>query len=78
MPVPLRESRVGEFEALLVKEAVADVAPVACGVKVAVNCLLCPAAIVTGKVMPVIVNSELFTFTDETVTLVPLAFSCIV
>ena len=32
VPVPLRESTVGELEALLVNDAVPEEAPVACGV----------------------------------------------
>ena len=75
MPVPPRESTVGEPEALLANEAVPDAAPVACGVKVTVNCRLLPAAIVVGNEMPLSVNSELLRFAEDTVTLVPVALS---
>jgi hypothetical protein len=37
VPVPVRVSVAGEFEALLTNDKVPEVAPLACGVKVTVN-----------------------------------------
>jgi len=75
VPVPPKESTVGELEALLTKEAVPEVAPVACGVKVTVNGKLLPAVMVVGKEMPLKVNSELLRFAAVTVTFTPVALS---
>jgi len=75
VPVPPKESTVGEFEALLTNEAVPEAAPVACGVNVTVNGKLLPAVMVVGKEMPLRVNSELLRLTEETVTLAPVALS---
>jgi len=75
VPVPPKESTVGELEALLVNEAVPEAAPVACGVNVTMNCRLLPAAMVAGNEMPLSVNSELLTLADEIVTLAPAALS---
>ncbi len=75
VPVPLKESTVGELEALLTNEAVPETAPVACGVNVAVTCKVLPAVRVAGTVMPLNVNSELLRLTEEIVTLAPVALS---
>src|SRR5208282_1828981 len=64
---------VGEFEALLENDKVAEVAPLACGVKVTVKAVDCPAGIVTGSEIPESTNSPLFRLADETVTDAPLA-----
>ena len=64
---------MGEFEALLVKDNEAEVAPLADGVKVTVNGLDWPAGIVTGSEIPESTNSPLLRLADETVTEAPLA-----
>ena len=61
--------------ALLTNVIVPDAAPLLCGVKVTVNCVLCPALMVTGKEIPLSVNSALLEVADVTVTLDPLAVS---
>lgn len=76
MPVPVNEDEVGEFEALLVNDALAEAAPVPVGVNVTVNDTGVPTLTVTGNVKPVIANSAAFVplkLTDETVTLALLA-----
>lgn len=73
MPLPVNASAMGEVEALLTKEALADAAPLLCGVKVTVNDLLWPAAMVKGKASPLRANSEVLTEAEETVTLEPEA-----
>jgi hypothetical protein len=64
---------VGEFEALLVNDNVAEVAPLACGVNVTVNVADCPAVIVFGSEIPESTNSLLLRLAEETVTDAPLA-----
>jgi hypothetical protein len=64
---------VGAFEALLVMERTAVAVPEVCGANVRVNGTLCPAAIVSGKEIPVSENSTSLTLADETITLAPLA-----
>jgi hypothetical protein len=66
-------STVGEFETLLANDRDAEVAPLACGVKVTVKVADCPAAIVAGSEMPESTNSLLLRPADETVTEAPLA-----
>lgn len=68
VPVPLSDSAVGAFVALLVKVRLADAVPVADGVKVTVNPSDCPAARVTGKLIPESTNSLLLLLADDTVT----------
>ena len=75
VPVPVSDSLVGEFVALLMNEAVADAAPLACGVNVTVNDLLPPAEMVKGNESPLRANSEVLTLAEDTVTLAPVAFS---
>jgi hypothetical protein len=48
-PVPVNDSIVGEFEALLANDMLPDATPVAEGVKVTVNCTCWPAGIVMGN-----------------------------
>ena len=72
VPSPLKESMLGELDALLTKDAVAEVVPLACGVNVAVNGTLCPAETVSGREMPLTANSELLSATELRVTLVVL------
>jgi hypothetical protein len=76
VPVPVNEDEVGEFDALLVNDALAEAAPVPVGVNVTVNETGVPTVTVTGNVKPVMANSVGFVplnATDETVTLAPLA-----
>ena len=73
MPVSVTE--VGEFEALLSKEAFAEANPLFCGVNVTVKVKLWPAVIVAGKEIPLTTNSELPKSTEETTTLAPVALS---
>jgi len=47
--------------------------PEDCGEKVTVTGTLCPAAIVTGREIPVSENSAVLRLADETVTLAPVA-----
>ena len=47
----------------------ADAVPVVVGAKVNVNGMLCPDAIVTGRLSPPVVNAALLELTEETVTL---------
>jgi hypothetical protein len=74
-PVPVADSARDESEALLENKILADVLPLTCGANVSVKGTLCPAAIVTGNVMPLNANSELLELAEETVTLEPLALS---
>ena len=73
IPLPVRDCRVGVLEALLAKLKLADAAPEACGVKVTVNGVELPAAIVTGREIPLSANSVLLKPAEETVTLAPVA-----
>jgi len=73
-PVPVKVS-AAEFEALLINELIAEALPDICGVNVSVNGTLCPAAIVSGKAIPLSENSALVTVTADTLTLDPLALS---
>lgn len=70
-PLPVRDSVA--FEALLANERVADAVPLLCGVKATEYDTLCPAAIVTGKDMPLRANSELLLLAEVMVTLAPPA-----
>ena len=73
VPVPVRDSAVGEPEALLAKLSDALAVPLAFGVKVTANGTDCPACIVAGRLIPNSANSELLLVPDETVTEAPLA-----
>ena len=73
-PVPVKVSAT-EFEALLVNELIAEALPDICGVNVSVNGTLCPAAIASGKVIPLSENSALVTMAEDTLTLDPEALS---
>lgn len=66
---------MGEFDALLTKDAVIEARPLVCGVKATVKFTLCPAAIVTGNERPLMENSEPPRLTEDTVTLDPVAES---
>jgi hypothetical protein len=69
IPVPDNDSVA--CDATPVKVRFADAPPADCGVKMAVNDTLLPAAIVTGNEIPFIVNSELLTLAEDTTTLAP-------
>lgn len=73
VPVPLNVSVPGEFEALLYSDALPFADPALCGVKVTANETLWPAAIVSGKEIPLTENSALLMVSDEMVMLAPLA-----
>lgn len=75
VPVPLTGSFSVELDALLAMAIVSEAAPLDCGVNVTVNVALCPDAIVFGRVMPLIANSEVPGVRDVTVTLPPVAVS---
>ncbi len=68
VPVPVNDSAVGAFVALLAKVRLADAVPVAAGAKVTVNPSDCPAAMVAGNVIPESTNSLLLLLADDTVT----------
>jgi len=72
-PLPVSDSMVGEFVALLTNEMLAAALPEACGEKVTVNGTDCPAASVAGKEIPLRTNSELVLVPEEIVTEEPLA-----
>ena len=69
----MSDSLAGEFAALLTKDIVPVAAPELVGAKRNVIGTLCPAGMVTGNAIPVIVNSELVVLAEETVTLDPAA-----
>src|ERR1035437_2863122 len=76
MPVPVRVATVGELEALLANEAIADAAPVAPGVNVTVKDTGWLVVTVTGNEKPLIENSVGFVppkLTEETTTFTPVA-----
>jgi len=74
VPAPVKLSEA-VFEALLVNELVAETLPDAFGVNVSVKGTLCPAAMVSGKVIPLSENSALLMLADDMATLAPLAVS---
>jgi hypothetical protein len=75
VPLPVSDCDVGAFEALLENVIVPDAVPLAAGVKVTVNEAVPPAAIVTGNVMPVTLNSGLSELTPATCTDDPVALN---
>src|SRR5438552_4960120 len=75
VPLPVNDSLVGEFEALLAKEIVAEAVPLDCGVNVTVTALLCPAVIANGNDTPLRVNSDVLAEADDTVTFDPVALN---
>ena len=72
-PVPDSDNAKGVFVALLTNDKVAEAVPVALGVKLTLNVLLVPDAIVNGNVSPLTVYSLLEEVADDTVTLAPVA-----
>src|SRR5579864_3869296 len=76
VPVPVNDSTVGEFEALLTNDRLPDATPVAGGVNVTRNCTCWPAAITMGyDDNPLRTKAELFKVSEFTVTVAPLAVS---
>lgn len=73
VPVPVSDWTAGELVALLANERLAEVAPLACGVKLTVNGADEPAASVTGSEMPESANSLFVLPADEIVTEAPVA-----
>ena len=76
VPVPVRLATLGVFDALLANDAVADAAPDAPGVNVTVNGTGVLVVTVSGKLTPLMANSEGLVppkLTEDTVTLAPLA-----
>jgi hypothetical protein len=71
--VPVIDCTAGEFAALLVNDKEAEVAPLACGVKVTVKGEDWPAASVTGREIAESRNSPLFRLAEVIVTEAPLA-----
>jgi hypothetical protein len=71
--LPVINSTVGEFEALLMKETLPVLLPLACGVKVKLSDMLWPAISVSGSDNPLTVYSELLEVAEEMVTLEPVA-----
>jgi hypothetical protein len=61
------------LEALLEKEMLAEEVPLDCGANVTVNGTLVPGGIVTGRVIPPTLKTELLELAADTVTLEPLA-----
>jgi hypothetical protein len=68
MPVPLREIVSGEVGALLTTVIDPVTLPAALGAKTALNVAALPAAMVTGAVIPVVLNPAPVTVTEEIVT----------
>jgi hypothetical protein len=78
VPVPVRVAALGELDAVLAKEAVAEAAPLAPGAKVTVNDTGWLVVTVTGNERPLTENSEALvppTLTEDTDTLAPVAVS---
>ena len=74
----MRVAALGELDALLAKEAVAEAAPLAPGVKVTVKDTGWLVVTVTGNERPLTENSEALvppTLTEDTDTLAPVAVS---
>jgi hypothetical protein len=74
----VRVAALGELDALLAKEAVAEAAPLAPGVKVTVKDTGWLVVTVTGNERPLTENSEALvppTLTEDTDTLAPVAVS---
>lgn len=71
--MPVSDSIVGEFAALLTNETVADAVPLFCGENVMVYEVLWPAMRFRGSDIPDRANSGLLLVAEKTVTLAPLA-----
>jgi len=68
VPVPVSDCVAVGLEALLIKLKFAEAVPDACGAKVTVKLAEFPAGIVSGREMPLSVNSEVVMLADDTVT----------
>jgi len=75
VPEPVKDCAVGELEALLANVRFADAVPEDWGANVTWNETLFPAAIVTGREIPLTENSDPFMPADEIVTGALLALS---
>lgn len=71
--MPLRTCDPGEFEALLTKLMLPGEFPVACGAKVTVNEMPCPAGNTIGKLIPLTEYPAPLHAADDTVTLALVA-----
>jgi hypothetical protein len=69
----VRDSSAGEFDALLAKEKAPDTVPLLVGLNATLNDIVCPAAIVSGKEVPVRTNCALLLLAEDMVTLAPEA-----
>jgi hypothetical protein len=74
VPVPLNAIVSGEFGALLTIDMLPLAAPPVVGANCALNVVLLPAAMVTGVVIPEVLNPVPVAFTDEIVRLAPPPF----
>lgn len=70
VPVMLSEART---DPLLRNEILPEAVPDIVGLNVTLKGTLCPAAMVTGNVMPLSVKAELLELAEEIATLPPLA-----
>jgi len=75
VPLPVSDTCIVEFVALLTKDAAAEAAPLACGVNITVNDADWPGGIVNGSGGPPTANSEVPAEAEETTTLDPVAVS---
>jgi hypothetical protein len=73
VPLPVNDTCMVEFVALLTKEAPAEAVPLVCGVKVTVNDADWPGEMVNGSDGPPTANSEEPAEAEETTTLDPVA-----
>lgn len=74
-PLPITDSVVGDFAALLTKSSVAVAVPEACGKNVTVKGIECPAGMLKGVEIPLSLNSTFVVVTEEIVTAEPVALS---
>ncbi len=67
VPVPLKKTTVGEFVALLTKEADPVTLPLLEGAKRMLTCWVCPAGMVTGNVGAITLKPDPAAVPDETI-----------
>lgn len=77
-PVPVRAMARGELGALLTSVIDPETAPAEVGAKTALNAAVVPAAIVTGALMPEMLNPVPVTLTDETVRVAEPPFDSVI
>ena len=77
VPLPDIDSVAVLFDALLANDNVPEALPLLFGANTTLKDALCPAAIVTGKLTPLRLNSELVLEAEEMVTLAPDAVTVI-